>query len=88
VRPISIRSLKLGILFSHFFLIRYMSNFLIMFELGGAEAPWGARIERAIREAISEKSGKEGSAAIAERVKSLGLRPYRPPEALPPRRRR
>jgi hypothetical protein len=61
-----------------------MSNFLIMFELGGAEALWGARIERAIREAMSEKSGKEGSAAIAERVKSLGLRPYRPPEALPP----
>lgn len=48
------------------------------------EAPWGVRIERSIREAMAEKTGRECSQAIAERVKLLGLQPYRPPEALPP----
>lgn len=48
------------------------------------EAPWGARIERVLRDAIEEKAGAEASTALAEKIRFLGLEPYQPPEPLPP----
>jgi hypothetical protein len=48
------------------------------------EAPWGARIERAIREAMDEKTGRTCSEAIIDCVRSFGLQPYNPPMPLPP----
>ncbi len=47
------------------------------------EAPWPARIERQIRECLDDRKGVEASAAIAEKVKELGLEPFRPPRPLP-----
>ena len=48
------------------------------------EAPWGARIERILREAMQEKEGREASIALVEKIRLLGLLPFRPPEPLPP----
>jgi hypothetical protein len=47
------------------------------------EAPWGARIERRIREALIWPEGVERSNAIARTIYELGLEPYRPPDPLP-----
>lgn len=47
------------------------------------EAPWGARIERQIREALNAPEGVERSNAVARTVGELGLEPYRPPDPLP-----
>ncbi len=50
------------------------------------EAPWGVRIEKALREVFT--AGDEGadrtSVAIIERVKTLGLQPWKAPDPLPP----
>lgn len=48
------------------------------------EAPWGLRIEKAIRDARGDKSGAAASTAIADAIRALGLQPYSPPEPLPP----
>jgi hypothetical protein len=48
------------------------------------EAPWGARIERIIRETVESAAGPDGSIALVEKIKLLGLEPYRPPDPLPP----
>jgi hypothetical protein len=48
------------------------------------EAPWGVRIEKVIREAMEGLTGNAASAVIAEKIKLLGLQPYRAPEPLPP----
>ena len=48
------------------------------------EAPWGVRIEKQIREAMESATGASASAAIAQKVRELGLEPFRPPEPLPP----
>lgn len=48
------------------------------------EAPWGIRIEKVIREATEAASGATASAAIVEKVRLLGLQPYKAPEPLPP----
>jgi hypothetical protein len=48
------------------------------------EAPWGARIERQIRECLDGGKGVEASVAIAAKVKELGLEPFKPPTPLPP----
>lgn len=50
------------------------------------EAPYSLRIERSIR-SVFNKETLEGIAttrALAEKVKELGLQPWKPPEALPP----
>jgi len=50
------------------------------------EAPWGVRIERALREVFTPDAakGEETSIAIVERVRMLGLQPWKAPEPLPP----
>jgi hypothetical protein len=48
------------------------------------EAPWGARVERIIREAMTEGSGPAISIGLVAKVRLLGLQPYRPPDPLPP----
>ncbi len=48
------------------------------------EAPWGARIERQIRQAKESGEGVQASLAIAEAVHRLGLEPFRAPNPLPP----
>lgn len=50
------------------------------------EAPWGARIERALREVFDpDAPGDEATTrALAERVRELGLQPWKAPEPLPP----
>ncbi|MGQ0814059.1 MAG: helicase-related protein [Gemmatimonadota bacterium] len=50
------------------------------------EAPWGLRIERAIREVFTpdDVKGPNATLRIAEKVRELGLQPWRPPEPLPP----
>jgi hypothetical protein len=48
------------------------------------EAPWGARIERQIRECLDGGKGVEASVAIAARVRELGLEPFKAPTPLPP----
>jgi hypothetical protein len=48
------------------------------------EAPWGARIEKQIREAAEPANGIETSNNIVEVVKRLGLEPFRAPDPLPP----
>jgi hypothetical protein len=48
------------------------------------EAPWGVRIEKVIREAMEGLTGQAASASIADKVKLLGLQPYRAPDPLPP----
>jgi len=48
------------------------------------EAPWGIRIEKVIREAMESSSGTAASDAIVEKVRLLGLQPYKAPAPLPP----
>jgi hypothetical protein len=48
------------------------------------EAPWGARIERQIRECLDGAKGPMASVAIAAKVKKLGLEPFKPAPPLPP----
>ncbi len=48
------------------------------------EAPWGVRIERQIREAMAGEDPVAVSAALAAKVRDLGLQPFRAPEPLPP----
>lgn len=48
------------------------------------EAPWGARIEHQIREAMAEVSDKRAAQRVAEAVRLLGLKPFEAPEPLPP----
>ncbi|MGB9006128.1 MAG: helicase-related protein, partial [Candidatus Aminicenantales bacterium] len=48
------------------------------------EAPWGVRIEKVIREAMENATGPAASAAIFEKVRLLGLQPYKAPSPLPP----
>jgi len=48
------------------------------------EAPWGVRIEKVIREAMESSSGIAASEAIIEKVRLLGLQPYKAPAPLPP----
>jgi len=53
--------------------------------LDAVEAPWGLRIERQLREVFYEESldARSISAAVVDKVRELGLRPYRAPEPLP-----
>ena len=50
------------------------------------EAPWGMRIERQIREVFDDghSSEKSNSKALIEKVRELGLQPFKAPEPLPP----
>ena len=49
------------------------------------EAPWGIRYERELREIIDddELSAPEKSIRLTEKIKELGMRPFRAPEPLP-----
>lgn len=53
--------------------------------LDSLEAPWGLRIERQIRDVYDRESQDPYavSAAVVDRVRELGLRPFVPPEPLP-----
>ncbi len=48
------------------------------------EAPWGARIEKKIREALGEGTGVVAAAGVIAAIKELGLKPYEAPAPLPP----
>lgn len=50
------------------------------------EAPWGLRVERALRAVFTPESaaGEAVTRKIAEQVKVLGLQPWKAPEPLPP----
>jgi phosphatidylserine/phosphatidylglycerophosphate/cardiolipin synthase-like enzyme len=50
------------------------------------EAPWGTRVERALREVFTPEAaeGQETSRRIVDRVRELGLQPWKPPQPLPP----
>ena len=48
------------------------------------EAPWGARIENQIREAMGETATSDAAARVIEVVRRLGLQPFQAPEPLPP----
>jgi hypothetical protein len=50
------------------------------------EAPWGMRIERALRGVFTPTtaSGVATTRAIVEIVQELGLQPWKAPEPLPP----
>lgn len=48
------------------------------------EAPWGTRIERVIRDAMENATGPAASAAVFEKIRLLGLQPYKAPSPLPP----
>jgi hypothetical protein len=48
------------------------------------EAPWGARIENQIREAIGDVVTPESSVRVVEVVRRLGLQPFQAPDPLPP----
>jgi hypothetical protein len=50
------------------------------------EAPWGMRVEKAIRSVYrpDSKPPEKVTEAIAEQVKQLGLQPWKAPEPLPP----
>jgi hypothetical protein len=52
--------------------------------LEAVEAPWGARIERQIREAMVGDDPVAVTAALVAKVRDLGLQPFRAPEPLPP----
>lgn len=53
--------------------------------LDAVEAPWGLRIERQLREVFYEESldARSISAGVVDKVRELGLRPYRAPAPLP-----
>ncbi|MFL6350745.1 MAG: hypothetical protein ACJ74Z_02680 [Bryobacteraceae bacterium] len=48
------------------------------------EAPWGARIENQIRQALGEGAGWDAASRVIGAVRELGLTPYQAPEPLPP----
>src|SRR5665213_281121 len=48
------------------------------------EAPWGARIENKIREALGEEAGALAAGRVIATIKELGLKPYQAPDPLPP----
>ena len=50
------------------------------------EAPRGLRVEKSLREVFTPETaeGEKATRAIAERVKLLGLQPWKAPEPLPP----
>jgi len=50
------------------------------------EAPWGIRIERQIRTVFEESESKPGvtSKRVFEKVRELGLQPFKAPQPLPP----
>ena len=50
------------------------------------EAPWGVRIERALRDVFDHeaKDSLMASAALVEKVRELGLQPFVQPQPLPP----
>ncbi|MBI1798558.1 MAG: DEAD/DEAH box helicase family protein [Candidatus Eisenbacteria bacterium] len=50
------------------------------------EAPWGYRIERALREVFDpdDPEGEDSTRALEKRVLELGLQPWKAPEPLPP----
>jgi len=48
------------------------------------EAPWGARTEHQIREAMGDTANAAAAGRVIETVKRLGLKPYQAPEPLPP----
>jgi hypothetical protein len=48
------------------------------------EAPWGARIENQIREAMGDVATSGAAARVIEVVRRLGLQPFQAPEPLPP----
>jgi hypothetical protein len=50
------------------------------------EAPWGFRIERALREVFDpdQPKGEESTRALEARARELGLQPWKAPEPLPP----
>jgi hypothetical protein len=50
------------------------------------EAPWGYRIERALRDVFDpeDTDGEETTRALEVRVRELGLQPWKAPEPLPP----
>lgn len=50
------------------------------------EAPWGLRFEKSLREVFTpeQAKGEETSRAIGERVRVLGLQPWKAPEPLAP----
>jgi hypothetical protein len=47
------------------------------------EAPWAPRIESLIRECAENLTAFEAFAAIASKVKELGLEPFKPADPLP-----
>jgi hypothetical protein len=50
------------------------------------EAPWGLRVEKALRSVFTPETaaGETTTRKIAEQVKILGLQPWKAPEPLPP----
>jgi hypothetical protein len=48
------------------------------------EAPWGARIENQIREAMGEALNAAASVRVVAAIKRLKLQPFQAPEPLPP----
>ncbi len=52
--------------------------------LEAIEAPWGVRIEKVIREEMESSSGVAASEAVVEKIRLLGLQPYKAPSPLPP----
>jgi hypothetical protein len=48
------------------------------------EAPWGARIENQIREAMGETLNAAASVRVVAAIKRLKLQPFEAPEPLPP----
>lgn len=48
------------------------------------EAPWGARIENQIRQALGDRTGSAAATGVIDAVKDLGLTPYQAPQPLPP----
>ena len=51
---------------------------------GALEAPWGARTENQIRQALGEVLNAAAAMRVVQAVKELGLKPYQAPEPLPP----
>jgi hypothetical protein len=47
------------------------------------EAPWGARIERQIREAMAKSDPLAVSHSLVAKIRELGLQPFRAPDPLP-----
>jgi hypothetical protein len=48
------------------------------------EAPWGARIEYQVRDAMGEAANAAAALRVVEVVRRLKLQPYQAPEPLPP----